>query len=120
LALFVAAHNLGSFLRRRLLPPQMARWCLTTPREKLVKIGARLTRHVRQVVLQMAEVAVTRDSLAQILSRIRHLEPVPTQGSRGLAVSAEEAVVLTDAGVWSRRAPSTATDSSCPKRHRRR
>jgi len=32
----------------------------------------------RQVVLQMAEVAVTRDAFAQILSRIRHLKPVPT------------------------------------------
>ena len=78
LALFVLAYNLGNFLRRLVLPPQMARWCLTTLREKLVKIGARLTRHARQVVLQMAEVAVTRDLFAQILSRIRHLKPVPT------------------------------------------
>jgi hypothetical protein len=78
LALFVLAYNLGNFLRRLVLPPQMARWCLTTLREKLVKIGARLTRHARQVVLQMAKVAVTRDLFAQILSRIRHLKPVPT------------------------------------------
>ena len=63
----------------------MARWSLTTLREKLVKIGARLTRHARRLVLQMAdtrrpcaEVAVTRDLFAQILSRIRHLKPVPT------------------------------------------
>jgi len=56
----------------------MARWCLTTLREKLAKIGARLIRHARQVVLQMAEVTVTRDLFVQILSRIRHLKPVPT------------------------------------------
>ena len=78
LALFVVAYKLGNFLRRLVLPPQMARWCLTTLREKLAKIGARLTRHARQVVLQMAEVAVTRDLFVQILSRIRHLKPVPT------------------------------------------
>jgi hypothetical protein len=76
LALFVLAYNLGNFLRRLVLPPQMARWRLTTLREKLVKIRARLTRHAR-LVLQMAEVAVTRDLFAQILSRIRHLKPVP-------------------------------------------
>ena len=77
LALFVLAYNLGNFLRRLVLPPEMAHWCLTTLREKLVKIGARLTRHARQVVLQMAEVAVTRDLFAQILSRIKHLKPAP-------------------------------------------
>jgi hypothetical protein len=43
-----------------------------------VKIGARLTRHARRLLLQMAEVAVTRDLFAQILSRIRRLSPVPT------------------------------------------
>jgi hypothetical protein len=56
----------------------MARWSLTTLRERLVKIGARLTRHARRLVLQMAEVAVTRDLFAQILSHIRLLSPVPT------------------------------------------
>ena len=32
----------------------------------------------RRLVLQMAEVAVTRDLFAQILTRIRRLSPVPT------------------------------------------
>ena len=58
--------------------PETARWCLTTLCEKLVKIGARLTRHARRLVLQMTELAVTRDSFAQILSRISHIKPVPT------------------------------------------
>ena len=78
LALFVLAYNLGNFLRRLALPTEMARWSLTTLREKLVKIGARLVRHARRLVLQLAEVAVTRDLSAQILSRIRLLTPVPT------------------------------------------
>jgi len=78
LALFVLAYNLGNFLRRLVLPAEMSRWSLTSLREKLVKIGGRLTRHARRLVLQMAEVAVTRDLFAQILSRIEHLKPVPT------------------------------------------
>ena len=51
---------------------------LTTLREKLVKIGARLVRHARRLVLQMAEVAVPRELFEQILSRIRMLSPTPT------------------------------------------
>ena len=78
LALSLPAHNLANFLRRLALPKQMASWSLTSPREKLVKIGARLIRHARRLVLQMAEVAVTRDLFGQILTRIRRLSPVPT------------------------------------------
>jgi hypothetical protein len=78
LALFVLAYNLGNFLRRLALPKQMASWSLTSLREKLVKIGARLVRHARRLVLQMAEVTVTRDLFGQILGRIRRLSPVPT------------------------------------------
>ena len=59
LALFVLAYNLGNFLRRLALPKEMAQWSLTTLREKLVKVGARLTRHARRLVVQMADVAVT-------------------------------------------------------------
>ena len=50
LTLFVLAYNRGNFLRRLVLPPEMARWILTTLREKLVKIGARLTRHARRLI----------------------------------------------------------------------
>ena len=53
------AYNLGNFRRRLVLPKAMRRWSLTSLREKLVKIGARLTRHARRLVLQMAEAAVT-------------------------------------------------------------
>jgi len=46
--------------------------------QKLVKIEARLTRHARRLILQTAELAIPRDLLAQILSYIRLLSPVPT------------------------------------------
>ena len=46
-------------------------------REKLVKIGARIVRHGRYVVFQLAEVAVPRSLFADILRRIDDLRPKP-------------------------------------------
>jgi hypothetical protein len=46
--------------------------------EKLVKIGARIVRHGRYVVFQLAEVAVPRALLAEILRRIDQLRPKST------------------------------------------
>ncbi len=78
LALFVLAYNLGNFLRRLVLPPEMARWSLTSLRERSVKLGARLTRHARRPIVQMAGVTITQDLFAQILDRVRSLSPVLT------------------------------------------
>jgi hypothetical protein len=36
-------------------------WTLRTLREKLIKIGAKVVRHSRQIVFQVAEVAVPRE-----------------------------------------------------------
>ncbi|HET6519024.1 MAG TPA: IS1380 family transposase, partial [Geminicoccaceae bacterium] len=58
LQLFALAYNLANFLRTLALPDDVAQWSLTTLREKLVKIGARIARHGRHVVFQLAEVAV--------------------------------------------------------------
>ena len=52
-------------------------WSLTTLREKLVKIGARIVRHGRYVIFQLAEVAVPRALFADILRRIDRLRPRP-------------------------------------------
>src|SRR5918911_442438 len=60
LQLFALAYNLATFLRSLVLPDDVARWSLSTLREKLVKIGARIVRHGRYVVFQLAEVAVPR------------------------------------------------------------
>jgi Transposase DDE domain group 1 len=58
LQLFALAYNLANFLRRRALPRSVPAWTLTTPREKLIKIGAKVVRHARTVTFQLAEVAV--------------------------------------------------------------
>jgi hypothetical protein len=59
------------------LPEEVEHWSLTTLREKLVKIGARVVRHGRYVVFQLAEVAVPRALFAEILRRIAWLRPRP-------------------------------------------
>ena len=79
LQLHALAYNLANFLRSLALPSDVAHWSLSTLREKLVKIGARIVRHGRYVVFQLAEVAVSRALFAEILRRIDRLRasPVP-------------------------------------------
>ena len=77
LQLHVLAYNLANFLRTLALPKEIEHWSLTTLREKLVKIGARIVRHGRYVVFQLAEVAVPRALFAEILHRIDRLRPRP-------------------------------------------
>jgi hypothetical protein len=71
--LFVLAYNLGNFLRQAVLPPAVRHWTLTTLREKLIKIGAKVVRHSRKIVFQTAEVAVPRALFQTILERIGRL-----------------------------------------------
>jgi len=77
LQLFALAYNLGNFLRRLALPRDVKHWSLTTLREKLIKIGAKVTRHAKYVTFQLAEVAVTRNLFAAILARIARLAVPP-------------------------------------------
>ncbi len=81
LQLFALAYNLGNFLRRLALPSAVKHWSLTTLRDKLIKIGAKIVRRARYVTFQMAEVAIPRDLFRGILARIRSLAdavPVPS------------------------------------------
>jgi len=77
LQLFALAYNLGNFLRRLALPKPVRHWSLTTLREKLIKIGAKVTQHSKYVTFQLAEVAVTRNLFAAILERIARLALPP-------------------------------------------
>ena len=72
--------QLGNFLRRLTLPRDVQHWSLTTLRETLVKIGAKVTRHSKYVTFQLAEVAVPRRLFATILDRIAQLAiPPPSE-----------------------------------------
>jgi len=78
LQLHALAYNLGNFLRTLALPAEVAQWSMTTLRERLVKIGAKIVRHGRSIAFQMAEVAVPRALFQEILSAIATLRPSPS------------------------------------------
>src|SRR5262245_37987233 len=80
LQLFALAYNLANFLRQLALPKPIRGWTLTTLREKLIKIGAKVVRHAKYVLFQMAEVAVPRKLFAQILERVARLCPACASG----------------------------------------
>ena len=79
LQLHALAYNLANFMRTLALPKEVEHWSLTTLREKLVKIGAKVVSHGRYVTFQLAEVAVPRELFRKILSLIDDLrrKPVP-------------------------------------------
>jgi DDE family transposase len=77
LQLHALAYNLGSFMRTLAMPRAAEPWSLTSLREKLIKIGAKVINHGRYVVFQMAEVAVPRQMFADILMLITRLRAPP-------------------------------------------
>jgi hypothetical protein len=80
LQLHALAYNLANFmrtLRTLALPEAIKHWSLTSLREKLVKIGAKVVRNGRYVIFQMAEVAVPRGLFHEILRLIAKLRPQP-------------------------------------------
>ena len=59
------------------LPDEIEHWSMTTLREKLIKIGAKVIRHGRYVTFQLAEIAIPRRLFAEILRLIDGLRPRP-------------------------------------------
>ena len=58
LQLHALAYNLGDFMRTLAIPETAEPWSLTSLREKLIKIGAKVVARGRCVTFQLAEVAV--------------------------------------------------------------
>jgi hypothetical protein len=77
LQLHALAYNLDNFLRTLATPEPIKDWSLTSLREKLIKIGAKVVSHGRYVAFQMAEVAIPRNLFADILRLIAELWPPP-------------------------------------------
>src|SRR5215213_8651446 len=75
LQLHALAYNLANLFRTPVLPDEVERWSLTSLREKVVKIGAKVVAHARYTVFQMAEVAVPRQLFRRILDLIDDLRP---------------------------------------------
>ena len=68
---------LANFLRTLALPAEVKQWSLTTLRDRLVKIGAKIVRHGRSVTFQVAEVMTSRGLFRQTLDVIAALRPLP-------------------------------------------
>ena len=77
LQLHALAYNLGNFLRTLATPEPIKEWTLTTLKEKLIKIGAKVVSYGRYVAFLMAEVAIPRRVFADILRMIAELRPPP-------------------------------------------
>src|SRR5262244_819659 len=77
LQLHALAYNLGNFLRTLATPEPIKDWSLTSLKEKLIKIGAKVVSHGRYVVFQMAEVAIARQMFQEILRLIAELRSQP-------------------------------------------
>jgi hypothetical protein len=77
LQLHALAYNLGNFMRTLAMPKATELWSLTSLREKLIKIGAKVVNHGRYIMFQMAEVAVSRQMFSEILSLIARLRAPP-------------------------------------------
>ena len=77
LQLHVLAYNLGNFMRTLAMPDPIKDWSMTSLKEKLIKIGAKVVSHGRYVTFQLAEVVVSRQMFADILSLIARLRAPP-------------------------------------------
>ena len=77
LQLHALAYNLGNFMRTLAMPKTVKTWSMTSLREKLIKIGAKVVSHSRYVTFQLAEVAVPQQMFADILSLIARLRAPP-------------------------------------------
>jgi hypothetical protein len=64
-------------MRTLAMPKTAEPWSLTSLREKLIKIGAKVVSHSRYVTFQMAEVAVPRQMFQEILPLIAGLRALP-------------------------------------------
>ncbi len=64
-------------MRTLAMPNTAEPWSLTSLREKLIKIGAKVVSHGRYTISQMAEVAVSERMFKDILMLISRLRAPP-------------------------------------------
>jgi Transposase DDE domain group 1 len=76
LQLHALAYNIGNFMRTLAMPKTVERWSLTSLKETLIKIGAKVS-HGRCGTFRLAEIAVPRQMFADILLLIARLRAPP-------------------------------------------
>jgi hypothetical protein len=84
LQLFALAYNLANFLRQLVHPQAIQGWTLTTLREKMVKIWAKVVAHAKYITFQLAEMAVPRPLFSAILEQIGRLRLAEALGRGSL------------------------------------
>ena len=108
---------------RTLALPEAVKRSLTSLREKLVKIGAKVVRHGRYVIFQMAEVAVPKGLVRKILRLIARAETTASPSVHSTVMRAtqrrERCVVMTrnrglETPAVSKSPPSGGRDG-CPR-----
>ena len=72
LQLHELAYNLGNFLRTLATPGPIKDWSLTSLKEKLIKIGAKVVSHGRYVAFQ--EVAIPRQIFQEFLGMVVEID----------------------------------------------
>ena len=77
LQLHALAYNLANFLRTLATPEVIETWSLTSLPERLIKTGARLVRHGRYAIFQMAAAALPQKVFAGVLDLINGLRGPP-------------------------------------------
>jgi hypothetical protein len=83
LQLHALAYDLGNFMRTLAIPKTAEPWSLTSLREKLIKLGAKVVSHGRYTTFQMAEVTVPRQRFQEILMLIAQLRAPPAPARPG-------------------------------------
>lgn len=78
LQLHAVANYHGNWMRTLAMPRAAEPWSLTSPRENLIKIGAKVDNCGRYVTFQTVEVAVSRQMFQEILSLVARLRKPPT------------------------------------------
>ena len=73
----VLAYNLGNCLRTLPTPETIKVLSLTTLKERLIEIGAKVVSHGLSLAFQMAEVVIPRILFADILRLVSELRPPP-------------------------------------------
>ena len=77
-------------MRTLALPKTAEPWSLTSLREKLIKIGAKVVSHGRYTTFQMAEVAVPRQMFQEILMLIARLRRATRASMKGTGSNATD------------------------------
>ncbi len=77
LQLHALVYDLGNCLRKLATPEPIKNWSLTSLKEKLIKIGAKVVNHGRYASFQMAEVAFPRQMFQKVLRLIAELRSQP-------------------------------------------